>query len=233
MSKFLLLLSFCKFCYSNINDINYPPNLVNPNANFDEFELKYLNKNIILYLDFDDNNLHEETIKLFHYYGNVINDCGIYTYFIKCKFNNVQQQLYTQNEIPRLQYATINNCPYNNQLQPIFKNVCDRHKQDGYYTYNKKGNIIKNKLNHRQDINWPNMKLTDRFNCNNQTFILKSKLYELENYNKYLNASLNNYKNNTIIYINYNYNNNYLQIFLIIILIVNFCCNFNYYNVIY
>ena len=233
MLKLLLLLIFCKICNSNINDnsLIYPPNLINPNADFDEFQLKYLNKNIILYLDFGNNLLHEETINLFYHYGKIINECGIYTYFIQCKFN---YDLYTSSYgAPQL---AVPQPPadifYNNQLSPILQNVCERHKHNGYYTYDKNGNVIRGPINKNSQYNLKVIKnLTDRFNCSKETFILKSKLYELENYNKYLNASLNN-KNSSVIYINnYNFYNNYLQFLLIIILLFNFCCHFNNYNV--
>ena len=231
MSKLLLLLIFCKICNSNINDnsLIYPPNLINPNADFDEFQLKYLNKNIILYLDFGYNLLHEETINLFYHYGRIINECGIYTYFIQCKFNYVPEETYPPSLATPIPPP---DADFLMQQSPILKNVCERHNHDGYYTYDKNGNVIIGSINKRSKYNLKVIKnLTDRFNCSNETFILKSKLYELDNYNKYLNASLNN-KNSSVIYINnYNFYNNYLQYILIIILLFNFCCHFNNYNV--
>ena len=63
---------------------NYPPNLIDPNFDFDKFTLDYLNKNIIIFLNRDNRNnidMSDEQQKFFYYYGVKINECGIYSYF--------------------------------------------------------------------------------------------------------------------------------------------------------
>ena len=179
MLKQLLFLIFCKNCYTNNNDnsLIYPPNLINPNADFDEFQLKYLNKNIILYLDFGKNLLHEETINLFYHYGKIINECGIYTYFIQCKFNYVPEETYP----PSLaQPMPPPDADFLIQQSPILKNVCERHihndryDKNGYYTYDKNGNVIRGLTN----IKYGNC-LIDRFNCSNENQLLKENINDL------------------------------------------------------
>jgi len=171
MLKQLLLLIFCKMCNTNFVDINFPSNLLDPNRDFDSFQLDNLNKNIIIYLDWGEYEQHHEMIRLFHYYGRTINECGIYTYFIQCN--------------------RLDNAPN------IFRIVCERHKHFGYISYNKNGDIIIHRHDHRHEYNWPKIKLTDNFNCSNETKILKENINDLQNQNEYLKKS-NNYLNNSL-----------------------------------
>ena len=69
------------------------------------------------------------------------------------------------------------------QQSPILKNVCERHihndryDKNGYYTYDKNGNVIRGP----SYIKYSRLKdnLIDRFNCSNENQLLKENINDL------------------------------------------------------